>query len=101
VTFEPDSFFIFKGKSKQQSSHKRVENEGPQKNRRKPGRGTATMAVAATTVWPWLPPRAVVASGPGAPVLPGTTRFVLFAFIRGLLVLGYLLWASWACLLPL
>ena len=42
-----------------------MENEGPQKNRRKPGRGTATMAVAATTVWPWLPPRAVVVTTVG------------------------------------
>jgi len=55
----------FKGKSKQQLSHKRVENEGSQKNRSNPGRGTATTAVATTTAWPWLPPRSVVVTTVG------------------------------------
>jgi len=92
----------FKSKSKQQPSHKRVENEGSQKNRRKPGRGTATTAVAATTVWPWLPPRSVVVTtvGPWCP-LAGQLLFVLrtvrFAFrlepwvaFLGLFGLGFL-----------
>ena len=84
----------FKGKSKQQPSHKRVENEGSQKNRRNPGRGTATTAVAATTVWPWLPPR--LDRGGHWPLRLGCARydaFCLFALIRGLLILGYLHWA--------
>ena len=65
------------------------------------------MAVAATTGWPWLPPRAVAATtGRGghhgqtvvptartAVFPPSNDAFCPFVVIRGLLVLGYLLWA--------
>jgi len=78
----------FKGKSKQQSSHKLVENEGSQKNRSKPRRGTTTMAMAATTVQPWWPLDGLPS------FVPHTTCFAFCFDLRvaclGLFALGFL-----------
>jgi len=44
---------------------------------------------------------AVVPTGRGAVVLPGTLRFACLPWFAGCLSLGYLLWALWSCFLPL
>jgi len=89
----------FKAKNKQQPSNKRVGNRNVAENRNNSGRGTATTAVAATTVrgghhgpwWPLVPPAFFFAR---------TMRFA-FCFdprvaCLGLFALGFL-----ACFLPL
>uniref|UniRef100_A0A7C9DKU0 Uncharacterized protein n=1 Tax=Opuntia streptacantha TaxID=393608 RepID=A0A7C9DKU0_OPUST len=78
----------FKGKSKQQPSHKRMENEGSQKNQNKPGRGTATTAVAATTARGGHHGPAMVPTGRGAVLRPSYDAFCLCSCFA-----GYLFWA--------
>ena len=104
ISHEPDSLFILKPK---RSSNRSIMAWISKKTEANGGGGRPPRS--------WQPPRPghgchhgpwwspwLNRGGhwPSRPVLPGTTRFVLFVFIRGLLVLGYLLWAFWACLLP-
>ena len=98
-----------KAKHKQQPKRHRVENRNVAEKPKQIGNGKGHhgrgshhgLAVAATTGRGGHHGPTVVAAARGGLVLPGTLRFCLFALIRGLLVLGYLLWAFWACLLPL
>jgi len=91
----------FKANHKQQPKRHRVENRKVAEKPKQIGKGKGHHGRGSHHGPCWLPRASRGGHCPGGALLALKRRVLPSVLSRGLLVLGYLLWAFWACFLPL